>query len=93
MRNCVKGPGNYGRSLSDMFGGMSVEKKSVFGCPEAHQRCDSAKGECGDTVCIVRKDGTVKQRFVAKFGWGFANGENKKTSSNLSTLPKKQPKS
>ena len=44
-------------------------------------------------VCIVRKDGTVKQRCVAKFGWGCANGENKKTSSNLSTLPKKQPKS
>ena len=93
MRNCVKGLCKYGRSQFDMFGGMSVENKSVFGCPEVQQKCDSAKGECGYTVCIVRKDGTVKQRFVAKFGWGFANGENKKTSSNLSTLPKKQPKS
>ena len=102
--NCVKGPGKCGRSLSDMFGGMSMENKSVFGCPEVRQRHDSAKGECGDhvcqvkrtltkdTVCIVRKDGTVKQRFVANCGWGCANGENKKTSSNLSTLPKKQPK-
>ena len=27
VRNCVKGPGKYGRSLSDMFGGMSVENK------------------------------------------------------------------
>ena len=54
MRNCVKGPGNYVKSLSDMFGGMSVEKKSVFGCPEVHQRCDSAKGECGDNVCRVK---------------------------------------
>ena len=85
MRNCVKGPGNYGRSLSDMFGGMSVENMSVFGCPEVQQRCDSAKGECGDTVCIVSKDGTVKQRWVAKCGWGFANGEIKKTSPILST--------
>lgn len=104
VSNCVKGPGKYGRSLFDMFGGMSVENKSVFGCPEVQQRPDSAKGECGDqvcqekrtltkdTVCIVRKDGTVKQRFVANCGWGCANGENKKTSSNLSTLPKKQPK-
>jgi hypothetical protein len=25
-------------------------------------------------------------------GWGCANGENKKTSPNLSTLPRKQPK-
>ena len=54
MRNCVKGPGKYGRSLSDMFGGMSVENKSVFGCPEAQQRCDSAKEECGDNVCQVK---------------------------------------
>ena len=54
MCNCVKGPGNYGRSLSDMFGGMSVENKSVFGCPEVQQRCDSAKGECGDNVCQVK---------------------------------------
>ena len=94
--NCVKGPGKCGRSLSDMFGGMSVENKSVFGCPEVRQRHHSAKGECGDhvcqvkstltkdTICIVRKDVTVKQR--------CANGENKKTSPNLSTLPRKQPK-
>ena len=27
VRNCVKGPGKCGRSLSDMFGGMSVENK------------------------------------------------------------------
>ena len=55
MRNCVKGPGKYGRSLSDMFGGMSVENKSVFGCPEVQQRCDSAKGECGEHVCQVKR--------------------------------------
>ena len=85
MWNCVKGPGKYGRCQSDMFGGMSVENKSVFGCPEVQQRCDSAKGECGDTVCSVSKDGTVKQRWVAKFGWGSANGEIKKTSPILST--------
>ena len=77
-----------------------MENKSVFGCPEVQQRCDSAKGECGDnvcqvkrtltkdTVCIVRKDGTVKQSCVAK----CANVENKKTSPNLFTLPKKQSK-
>ena len=29
-------PGNCGRSLSDIFGGMSVENKSVYGCPEVH---------------------------------------------------------
>ena len=44
VRNCVKGPGNCGRSLSDMFGGMTVENKSVFGCPEVQQRFYSAKG-------------------------------------------------
>ena len=38
-------------------------------------------------VCIVRKDGTVKQRWMAKCGWGCANGKNKKTLPNLSTLP------
>ena len=27
VHNCVKGPGKCGRSLSDMFGGMSVENK------------------------------------------------------------------
>ena len=47
MRNCVKGPGKYGRSQSDMFGVISVENKSVFGCPEVQERCDSAKGEVG----------------------------------------------
>ena len=74
MRNCVKSPGNYGRSLSDMFGGMSLENKSVFGCPEAQQRCYSAEGECGDnvcrvkltltkdTVCIVRKEDKLTQK-------------------------------
>ena len=41
---------------------------------------------------IVRKDRTVKQRWVAKCGWGCAGGENKKTSLNLSTFPRKQPK-
>ena len=55
MRNCVKGPGKYGRNLSDMFGGMSVENKPVFGCPEVQQRCDSAKGECGANVCQVKR--------------------------------------
>ena len=97
-------PPHYISYISIYIKGMSVENKSVFGCPEVQQRPDSAKGECGDqvcqekrtltkdTVCIVRKDGTVKQRFVANCGWGCANGENKKTSSNLSTLPKKQPK-
>ena len=79
--NCVEGPGKCGRSLSDMFGGMSVENKSVFGCPEVRQRRDSAKGECGDhvclvkstltkdTICIVRKDVTVKQRWVGLCQW------------------------
>ena len=97
-------PPHYISYISIYIKGMSVENKSVFGCPEVQQRPDSAKGECGDqvcqekrtltkdTVCIVRKDGTVKQRFVANCGRGCANGENKKTSSNLSTLPKKQPK-
>ena len=68
MRDCVKGPGNYGRSLSDMFGGMSVENKSVFGCPEAQQRRDMGQGRVRvhvcqvkrtltkDTVCIVRNE-------------------------------------
>ena len=42
--NCVKGAGNKGRSLCVMFGGISVENKSVFGCAEVQQRCDSAKG-------------------------------------------------
>ena len=50
MRDCVKGPGNYGRSLSDMFGGMSVENKSVFGCPEVQlkmlQRQGRVRGQC-----------------------------------------------
>ena len=55
VRNCVKGPGKCGRSLSDMFGGMSVENKSVFGCPEVQQRCDSAKGERGDNVCFDKR--------------------------------------
>ena len=54
MRDCVKGPGNCGRNLSDMLRGMSVENKPVFGCPEVRQRCDSAKGECGDHVCQVK---------------------------------------
>ena len=79
--NCVKGPGKCGRSLSDMFGGMSVENKFVFGCPEVWQRHHSAKGECGDhvcqvkstltkdTICIVRKDVTVKQRWVGLCQW------------------------
>ena len=73
-----------------------MENKSVFGCPEVQHRRDSAKGECGDqvcqekrtltkdTVCIVRKDGTAKQRWVAKCWRGSANGENKETSPNLS---------
>ena len=77
-----------------------MENKSVFRYPEVQQRWYSAKGECGDHMCqvnstlkkdtvgILRKDGTVKQRWVAK----FANGENKKTSPDLSTLPKNQPK-
>ena len=33
---------------------MSVENKSVFGCPEVKQRCHSAKEECGDNVCRVK---------------------------------------
>ena len=41
MRNCVKGKGNYVRSLSDTYVAMSVENKSVFGCAEVQQRCDS----------------------------------------------------
>ena len=32
-----------------------MENKSVFGCPEVQQRCDSAKGECGDIVCQVKR--------------------------------------
>ena len=90
---CVKGPGKYGRSQSDMFGGMSVENKSVFGCPEVQQRCYRVWGPCvpGEAYFdIVRKDRTVKQRWVAKCGWGCAGGENKKTSLNLSTFPRKQ---
>ena len=35
--------------------GMSVENKSVFGCPEVQQRPDSAKGECGDQVCQEKR--------------------------------------
>ena len=77
MRNCVKGPGKYGRSQYDMFGGMCVTVP---------------RESAGTQFALLGRMG-VKQRCVAKFGWGCANGENKKTSSNLSTLPKKQPKS
>ena len=53
VRNYVKGPGNYGRSLSDMFGGMSVENKSVFGCQEVQQRW--VRGQCVPGEAYVDK--------------------------------------
>ena len=84
MRDCVKGPGNYGRSLSDMFGGMSVENKSVFGCPEVQQRCDSAKGECGDNVCQVKL--TLTKDTVC-----IVRNEDKLTQKMKTTSPKKRP--
>ena len=84
MRDCVKGPGNYGRSLSDMFGGMSVENKSVFGCPEVQKRCDSAKGECGDNVCTVKL--TLTKDTVC-----IVRNEDKLTQEMKTTSPKKRP--
>ena len=84
MRNCVKGLCKYGRSQFDMFGGMSVENKSVFGCPEVQQKCDSAKGECGDNVCTVKL--TLTKDTVC-----IVRNEDKLTQEMKTTSAKKRP--
>ena len=84
MCNCVKGAGNYGRSLSDMFGGMSVENKSVFGCPELQKRCYSAKEECGDNVCQAKL--TLTKDTVC-----IVRNEDKLTQEMKTTSAKKRP--
>ena len=52
----LKAQANMGEA---MFGGMSVENKSVFGCPEVQHRRDSAKRECGDHVYQVKRTLTL----------------------------------
>ena len=49
--NVLKAQANMGEA---MFGGMSVENKSVF----QHRRY-SAKGKCGDHVCQVKRTLTL----------------------------------
>ena len=65
-----------------MFGGMTVENKSVFGCPEVQKRCDSAKGECGDNVCTVKL--TLTKDTVC-----IVRNEDKLTQEMKTTSPKK----
>ena len=67
-----------------MFGGMTVENKSVFGCPEVQKRCDSAKGECGDNVCTVKL--TLTKDTVC-----IVRNEDKLTQEMKTTSPKKRP--
>ena len=67
-----------------MFGGMSVENKSVFGCPEVQQRRDSARGECGDIVCQVKR--TLTKDTVC-----IVRNEDKLTQKMKTTSPEKRP--
>ena len=60
-----------------------MENKSVFGCPEVQQRCDSAKGECGDNVCQVKR--TLTKGTVC-----ILRNEEKLTQEMKTTSPKKE---
>ena len=75
LPDCAKGPTRCGDSVTDMFRSLSVANNSVFGCDEVQQECECECGEhvcrlrTRDRVCIVGKDVTSTQRWVARCGW------------------------